>query len=374
MEQSLFIQYVEKYFPGLPVSVVKKLNEKNNNTLEYRFMKMLKKQYSIDGKWSTITQNNTNVAADIVSMSSQLPLKKRDSIEVANGEIAKIGMSMYLDERQLMILNTMAAKISYASSSAEREMLEKQFIVEIFKDLSRVLTGVYERNELSFLEGLSTGYTTVNDTNNVGTAVRVNFNYKTDHKFGVSDLWSDPNNSKPLDDIERMREKAREDGNTPSIMMIDRPTLRKLGATIQMKEQYVFFKDANLSNTIGVPNISEEKLKEFFSTNYKFTIDIVDRIIKVERDGKRTNINPWQEGMVVFLTDINVGKLVWTPVAEMVKRNKNVDYQVADDYILLSKYHTSNPLSEWTTSQAMVLPVISNVDEIYQIDTNTIQL
>ena len=46
-----------------------------------------------------------------------------------------------------------------------------------------------------------------------------------------------------------------------------------------------------------------------------------------------------------------------------------VEYAKVDDYILISKYSKNDPLQEFTSSQALVLPVIENVDEIYVLDT-----
>jgi len=46
-----------------------------------------------------------------------------------------------------------------------------------------------------------------------------------------------------------------------------------------------------------------------------------------------------------------------------------VTYQMADDFILASRYSTNDPLQEITASQAMVVPIINNVDRIYTLDT-----
>jgi len=373
MEKSQFIEYVDKYFSGITLSVSKKLNEKNESELEYRFLKMFKQKYYQGVDWNTLIQNNTNIAADIVSMNSKLPLKKRDGIKVATGKIPKLGMEFQLNESQLKELRVLSAMASTSSTSEERTMLEKQLIREIFKDVERALKGIYERHELLALRGLSEGVVAVDENENEGTSIRVDYGYLADHKFGVDNLWADSNNAKPIDDIDRVLEKARIDGNTPRIMMLDRPTLRKLGATKQMKEQYVFFKDVNLANTASVPNITIEKIKEYFLENNKLSIEVIDRIVKVEKNGKQQNITPWKEGMVVFLSDMNVGDLVWTDVAEMTDRHKSADYVVVDNHILLTKYLTRRPLLEHTDSQSMSLPVISKVDEIYQLDTKTVQ-
>ena len=43
-------------------------------------------------------------------------------------------------------------------------------------------------------------------------------------------------------------------------------------------------------------------------------------------------------------------------------------YATVDRYKLISKYSKNDPLQEFTSGQALVLPVIENVDQIYVID------
>lgn len=76
---------------------------------------------------------------------------------------------------------------------------------------------------------------------------------------------------------------------------------------------------------------------------------------------------------MVFTCDEKLGSLVWTNTAEVTRRVAGVEYQVADEFILLSKYSKNDPLREFTSSQAMVVPIINNVDRIYTLDSKTIQ-
>jgi hypothetical protein len=106
---------------------------------------------------------------------------------------------------------------------------------------------------------------------------------------------------------------------------------------------------------------------------YKFQIVIVDRKIINEKSGVRTVVTPWSAGKVILTTTPQVGVLAWARLAEQNHPVQGVSYQNADDYILVSKYRQNKPsLAEYTTSQARVVPVICNVEQIYQIDTNTI--
>ena len=55
MEQSLFFQYVQKYFPQLVISIVEKLNDKNQTNLPYLYKDLLSPTYSVDGRWESIS-------------------------------------------------------------------------------------------------------------------------------------------------------------------------------------------------------------------------------------------------------------------------------------------------------------------------------
>ena len=63
-----------------------------------------------------------------------------------------------------------------------------------------------------------------------------------------------------------------------------------------------------------------------------------------------------------------IGALVYGQVAEATNRVTGVEYQQID-YKLISQYSTTDPLRETTAIQAYCLPVIEDVDTIYQINT-----
>jgi hypothetical protein len=64
-----------------------------------------------------------------------------------------------------------------------------------------------------------------------------------------------------------------------------------------------------------------------------------------------------------------VGSLVYGILAEQENPVAGVEYQQVDSFILVSKYSKNDPLREFTSSQALVLPVIENVGSIYLMDT-----
>lgn len=101
---------IQKNFPKLILAIVEKLNDKNQTQLSYMFKQLLKTDYSVDGRWASLTGQYTRVAADVVAMDSPLPLKKRDSLEKASGELPKMGMELFLNEKQMTDIDTLLAQ------------------------------------------------------------------------------------------------------------------------------------------------------------------------------------------------------------------------------------------------------------------------
>lgn len=359
MEKSLFKQWVDKLWKPIADKIVSLINGKKDEPT-YLHKSMLTKDFSPNLKWESLTSNTSIVAADVVSMDSPLPLKKRDSITLANGDIPKLGMKLALNERTMTDLNIL------------RNMPGQQnaFVTKLFADTKKAIFGVYEQAENIFLQALSSGVALVPDANNVGTGIRVDYGVPTANKFGVSVLWSSPTTSTPIDDIERVLAKADADGNTIVTVMMDKTAFNNFKKSTQVKELFA----ANIGfmgSNIPVPTLKQ--VNEALNENYSFQIKIIDRTIRFEKNGVQTSIKPWADGAVTFLTSEQVGRLVYGQLAEEVHKAKQVDYQKVDDYILLSKFHKVDPLAEFTTSQALVLPVLDSPDAVYLLDSKTVQ-
>ena len=80
MEKSFYFEYAQKFFPQLVLSIVEKINERNKTKQTYMYKNLLNPDFSADGKWASILADYSRVAADVVSLDSELPLKKRDSL------------------------------------------------------------------------------------------------------------------------------------------------------------------------------------------------------------------------------------------------------------------------------------------------------
>lgn len=356
MEQSLFLEDVKKFFPGIAQRTVLRLNDTTNpNALSYRHRRMLTKRFSTNLKWESVNVSANIVAADVIAMDSSIPLKKRDSLGSASGDVPKTGMELALREKELTDLDILA---TIPGQQAE-------LLARIFLDTDRVIQGQYELLEYMFLLGLSTGVTLIADANNVGTAVRIDYQYLDANKFNPSVIWS--GSATPLTDLKLLTEKARLDGNTIIRFMMDLATFNNFAKQDQVKNLW-----AAANNFFGasVPIPTLTQVNSATQAAFGWTIEIVERSVTFEKNGVKTKLTPWSTGQVIGITSENVGTLTWGRLAEMNHPVQNVTYQTVDDFILVSKYRMNRPsLAEITNSQAFVLPVINGVDGIYTLDT-----
>lgn len=358
MEQSKFIKYIQKYFTGFVALVTKTINGQDKAP-SYLYKSMLTPKQSLDGKWTSITADNQNVAADVVAMDSPLPLKTRPAIATASGDIPKLGMEMKMNENQLDQLDTLIAKGADIS----------EILSELFDDTKRGLVGVEEQTEYLFLRGLSSGIA-LTDSDNVGTGIRVNYGYLDTNKSGVPVVWSSTGSSTPVSDINDMISKASDAGKTISYIMMDKLTFNLARKSSEGKDLYAT-SIGNFGTTKPVPTYKQ--FLEVWQDETAVEFIIVDRSVKFEKDGVKKTVKAWDEGKVILLTDNNVGNLVWKKVVEDSHRSKAVEYQNADLGTLVSKYVTHKPFGEWTDVQARRVPVINGVDQVFQIDTKVVQ-
>lgn len=360
MVQSQFVEYIRKIFPRLQ-NVVDTVNGKRNgdNKRTYLHKSMLRKVYSADQKWSNAAVNTTYVAADMVSMNSPLPIKSRDAIAHANGSLPKIGMKKIMFESDINAVNIMKAQGAEWTNIANK----------LTSDPIACSVGIDEQNEANFLTGLSDGIVAVEDENNTGTALRIKFGYLPENCFGV-----ETQNELTLDDIKRVLAYADNNGDTIVTIAIALSTYNKLRQTQGAKELVANYRGQTFDSNTKLPVPTASLFDEAFADdNNGVGFLKIDRSIISEKNGKRKPYKPWDPNKLIFLTTEEVGALVWGTLAEKTNPVEGVVYSTVDEYKLISRYRTTEPFTETTSGQALVLPVIENVDQIYSLDISEAQ-
>lgn len=356
MNQSFFAEYVQRIFPKLS-KIIETINGKRDgqSKLTYLHKTMLRREYSADQKWESASVNTTMVAADMVAMDSPLPIKKRDSIATSNGVLPKVGMKKILRETQINSLNIMKA------NNASFESIAKKLI----DDALACSVGIDEKNEYNFLYALSNGIVLVDDDTNTGTALRVNYHYPEANIFGVETAGEIS-----YDDVRRPIAKANEDGNTITHIAVSMTMYNRLRNTRWAKELAANYRGMAYSADTTLPVPTAAVFDDAFADdNNGIKFIKIDRSVKIEKNGVLTSVKPFNADRLIYLCSEEVGALVWGTLAEANNPVKMVDYTTVDEYKLISKYSTPDPFQEITSGQALVLPVIENVDQIYVLDS-----
>lgn len=360
MEKSLFVQFVA-FFVAIAKDVEARVNGKLT-PLTYLYKEMYKEQLSVDLKWNTMSTDGTFVTADVVPMDSPLSLKKRDAVSMEVGDIPKLGMKMYLSEKVMSDIDVLKA----------RNVETAELVKVIFDDTVKCIMGVHEKLEFIGLQILSEGVSVIELENNVGLGVRIDVGYKDANKFGVKTPWSDPA-AKPMDDIRRMMRNAKSGGSVPGYMWMGDDTFENFAANTQARQEYAFSQNFSGDNS-NIPSPDIEQVNAFLKKKKLPQIIIVDRTVTSERDGVRTVHTPWAANKVVFTTSAQVGKLWYGILAEETRQNKAVTYTKSGSFTLLKKWHANEPFAEFTSSQALVVPIPSNVGSIYILDAEEADL
>jgi hypothetical protein len=352
MLESLFSKYLKKFMPKLQ-RLIETVNHKHEN-LTYLYKDHLRREYSVDNKWESTTADTTYVAADFVSMDSPLPIKKRDTIATANGKLPKIGISRVLKESDITALRIMEAQPGNANLIAKK----------LANDPIACANGIDERNEYNFLYGFSRGYVAIKDDDNDGALLRLNYRY-----FEKNTFYATEKGQISLEDIKRVLEKAEENGDIITNIWMSKMTYDKLRQTREAKELVANYNGQVFTDNTSLPVPIASKFDEAFADETGgVQIVKVNRSVIVERDGKRQSVKPWDDNRIIFVTSDYVGTLIYGRLAEQDNPVDGVIYQTIDSYKLIARFRETNPLRETTTGQAMVAPVIENVDQLYVLD------
>lgn len=354
MNQSLFLNLVEKYFPGLVVQVYTEIVTNNS----YTFIADLDTRFSITGTWESIGGINKSVRADVISLDASIPLKRANPIKTASGDIPKVATKRHLNETDLTMLQMLMSRDGEDTAQIRRQ---------VFEHVGEVIKGQLEAYEAMYLSCLSGGGVLVVDTNkNVGTGIRVDFKMPTDNTFNASKVWGQPD-YKPLTDISNMIENARVSGLNITRLKMDQDTFNKIKNSDEARALVYLGVD-------NPPLITNQALNDLLLSEYRVRVEIQDKVSVYEIDGVQTVEMPWKAGQIIGLESGKNGTFVWSEVAEMNFPSNLCNYQRTgnQNFILVKKYRTVDPaLAEYTASESRALPVL-DAQRMVKLDTTAV--
>lgn len=352
---SIFSAYVDKFFKGFIGRFTELWNGKRQEQT-YLYTTMLTEEYTPDLTWNSTSLNNSIVAADVVTMDSPLPLKKRGTLSRASGEVAKLGIKKALKEKEISDIMVMQSKGQQEADIARR----------ILNNVPKVIGGIHTRIEIMFEQGLSSGQILV-DTDNEGLGIRVDFGYKEANTFhAVTASWDDAANATPLMDIRQMFDAASANSDTITDVYLSEQYFNYARKTAEVKELVIVSKNNIIASGSTLPMANRADTLAALQDEFGATFHVVNNSYKVEdRAGNQSTIKPWVQGNVVGVPASIVGRLVYGTLAEDMNRVAGVTYQNSG-FILVSEYSHNEPsLAEFTAAQALVMPVIDDGGHIY---------
>lgn len=360
-ETTLFPEFVEKYFGKVIGKITEKYNgDKKKPNLLYKTM--LTEEYSADLSWGSSELNNVIVAADVVAMDSSIPLKKRGKLGTASGKLPKIALKFRKGEKEISDLNVAIA----------RGTNEATLAAKVLDDVPRVVDGTDARIEMMFEQALSTGSMLVEDDENDGTGVRVDF-YGADNTFGSLIADWDSELSTPQDDLQQMFDKAAADGNSIAIVMMSKKYFDLFRKSRQGKELAASYQSRIFTSDTYLPVPGRSLFLDALADEFGAEFRLVDSSFRVQNpDGSETSVKPWEEANVVGIPSEMVGRLVYGTLAEETNPVNAVTYQKQGSFLLVSKYSNNDPLEEFTAGQALAVPVIDGADSIYLLTADTV--
>lgn len=363
MQKSMFSSFVDKFFGG----VIGKLTELYNGKKEqptYLYEEMLDEEYSADLTWNSTELNHSIVAADVVSMDSSLPLKRRDTIRTASGDIPKIGIKRQMREKAISDITVMSAKGQTAA----------QIAAKILDNVPKVISGVKIRLEIMFEQALSTGQVLISNENNDGTGIRASFGYKDSNFFhALTAGWSDADKATPLSDMRQLFSKADEDSNTISDVFLSKQYFDFMRKTKEVRELVATSLKQTIVNESYLPVPARQATLDALAEEFNATFHVVNNAYVYEDEaGNRTTIRPWEQGNVVAVPALKMGRLIYGTLAEDLNRVQGVNYQKSG-FILVSQYSHNEPsLAEFTAAQALAMPVIDDGGSVYVLHAGSV--
>lgn len=352
MERSFYSELIAQYMPALVLQWEQEVQESGG----YLQDRILGKDFSPSGDWSSINEDNSNAMAFVVDMDSPSPRIAQNAVRLTSGEIPKIAAELMFTEKDLTDINTMRA-LSPDSN-------KNQIIKRIFTPLKSVYLAQKERLEYMLYQGMSTGTAYADASNNTGTGIAIDFGFDANNKFFASKVWTAPD-ATPLKDItDTVLQKAEEDGVQITKAYMNQKTFNQIANDAQAKA--LVYPDVNsVQMQFATPL---DKLNVALLAQFGFEIEVIKRKSTLIRDGKRVKLDGWKDGQIAFVTEDIIGSLVWARLAEDLDRVNGVDYANAEEFILLSKYKTTMPnYAEYDKSQSRSLCVLKS--NIYLLDT-----
>ena len=318
-----------------------------------------KKKMGLDLKWIK-TAKGLPVSLAPSNFDAKSTLRSRSGFTMDETEMAFFRESFVVKESdEQEILRLQDSSDPYA----------KEVIDRIYDDANNLIAGAEVVPERMIMQLLASADGTPKisiQANGVNYAYNYDPNgtYKANNFMELSgtDIWSDTENSDPLEDTGTAQDAVEElTGETPSIMIVSKKTMNYLKKNKKIKAAIISKSDS------PVVFVTEKKVKALFNEELGINIIVYKKKYKDET-GTANQFYP--DGFATLIPEGTLGNTWYgcTPEERTGMASKDADVQVLGNTgITVMVTSTHDPEQTKTTVSEIVLPSFERMDETYQI-------
>lgn len=316
---------------------------------------------------TAIGRSRVEAAASVVDSDAPAPLRSRNKLELLQGKIPAIKEKFSLNQdeyRSLMLINSLPI-----SDQSKKEALQKV----LWNDLDNAATSTDKRLDIMTLQAVSSLTIDTNMINNPDGANYGTVDLLAKHyqKQGVPILWADPS-SDPLRDIEAFVINIRNTfGRSFAEMEISYDLWLVLRRNPNVLATLAGF--YNIGKTVSTKfAVTVDVVNEYLTSMYLPTIEVINEVRSIEKDGVTTTFRPFNAYNVSFQPAGKLGILHNAFAIEEWEPVPLINYALYGR-ALVKKWRSSQPWEEFTEVEMNAFPGIEAIDGIFILQSNVQQ-
>lgn len=311
-------------------------------------------------------EENVEAMAAVIHDGSNIPLHGREAISKLQGEIPTIAVAREMTAKQYRELLTLRSLANVSDQAAFNAILDN-----IYNDVNYVGNAVHRRLNAMALQAVSSASIVVDNTNNPdGISFTLNLGMPSKNKRKVAKAWSDPK-SLIVSQIQEAVEDGYKEGKVFAKLLVSR---KLFGYMIRNEEVQNFVRGflniTGNANVLFVTNL--DNINGFLTANALPYVEIVETVTPVQKDGKNTVVNSWNEDNAVLVPAGNLGMIHSAFNNESIMGNPSI-YQYGDfNGAQIMRWYQKRPLTEYTAAEYLAIPGYEQVANSYIIMTNEV--
>lgn len=333
-------------------------------------------QNSYSDKWFTYNAPQMSLTAEaimgkyrlrfmatLLADESPTPLRRSDGFDIWLNEIPRVGHKFFMSAvtyRKLLEVYE-NPRLNDAQKVREIEKTLKADIEDAYLGCKDVMDFI----ALSAFShwGVARFIPSVNNPG--GRAFEIDYQMDESNKLVAAKQWNSENSKAGKINIIHDLSKIISDFKQRGI---------EFGELLMSQEMYFFIKmDPGVrllvhGNDKKAQTVSETQFAELLSSNGIPPVTIITRKMGIDKDGKRSSINPWDGNMIALKPTGIIGEIQPAIEDSELMEEDNVDYINAGNGIRIAKWRTGEStgqtFGEYTQGSGRLLPLITDIGAI----------